>query len=112
MKQKEMGSKPRTVSSSMSLNDNLNFGGRDLHIQTENIQSEIPCIRTHVFSHGRIIHTTKFEFPTGMKELNDFNKIRDLMQTQHCEVIDKISRQQSKLSINTDSRQKHDDPKR
>lgn len=82
----------------MSLNDNLDFLGKELHIQTENIQSDIPHIRTHVFSRGRVIHTKILTFPADLAQSGDLSEIRRLMQSQHCEIIDKIYRQNSKLS--------------
>ena len=81
----------------MSLNDNMSFQGRELHVQTENVQSSPPCIRTHVFSRGRIIHTKTFAFDSDVKDWNDFGKIRDMMQKQHRNVIEKIAQQQSKI---------------
>ena len=96
--QEAFNSRSTPVSSAMSLNDNLDFMGKALHIQTENVQSEIPHIRTHVFSKGRVIHTKILAFPADLIKSGDPNQIRRLMQSQHCEIIDKISRQQSKLS--------------
>jgi len=101
--QKVINSRPAAVSSAMSLNDNLDFLGKELHIQTENVQSDIPHIRTHVFSSGRVIHTKILAFPAGLMHSRDLNEIRRLMQTQHCEIIDKLYRQQSKLSEIHDS---------
>lgn len=96
--QKAIDSLSTSVSSAMSLNDNLNFLGKELHIQTENVQSDNPHIRTHVFSSGRVIHTKILAFPVSLMQSRDLNEIHRLMQAQHCEIIDKIYRQQSKLS--------------
>jgi hypothetical protein len=101
--QKVFNSRTAPVSSAMSLNDNLDFMGKALHIQTENVQSENPHIRTHVFSRGRVIHTKILSFPADLIESGNLNQIRRLMQAQHCEIIDKISRRQSKLSVGVDS---------
>lgn len=91
------------VSSAMSLNDNLDFLGKELHVQTESIQTDTPHIRTHVFSGGRVIHTKILAFPADLVKSRDLNAIRRLMQAQHCEIIDKIYRQQSRLSKVHDS---------
>ncbi|MEJ2108325.1 MAG: hypothetical protein P8Z37_00130 [Acidobacteriota bacterium] len=90
------------ISPTMSLNDNLNFLGKELHIQTENVHSGSLCIRTHVFTGGKIIHTTKSTFSSDIPDLSDFDKIRNLMHTQHQKVIDKIVKQQSKYRRQTD----------
>ena len=80
----------------MGFNDNLDFFGKVLHIQTEKVQSAAPCILTQVFYRGRVIHTAKFEYSTDSLDFNDFEKIRNLMHAQHLKVIEKISRQQEK----------------
>lgn len=84
------------VSPIMGLNDNLDFMGKELHIQTENVKSSVPYILTHVFFRGRVVHTTKHEYSSETREFNDFGKIRDLMHTQHLKVIENISRRQVK----------------
>ena len=78
------------------LNDNINFLGKELHVQTENVPSTVPYIRTQVFFRGRVIYTAKHELAPDTDGWNDFNKIRELMNAQHLKVIDKISRQKAK----------------
>jgi hypothetical protein len=80
----------------MGLNDNLNFLGKELHIQTENVQSSAPYIRTQVFFHGRVVHTAKYEYSTEKRDSPDVLRIRELMHKQHMRVIKKISEQQVK----------------
>lgn len=83
-------------SRNMSLNDNLTFLGKELHVQTENVQTVPQCIRTHVFYGGRVIHTMKYEFSEGTVGLDDFDKIRAKMQVQHRQIIEKIIQRQKK----------------
>lgn len=80
----------------MGLNDNLNFLGKELHVQTENIQSSSPCILTQVFFHGRVIHTAKHEYTAEIGRSPDLAKIRNLMVRQHMKVVGRISAQQAK----------------
>ena len=94
--QKNTIKETKGFSPTMSLNDNLNFLGKELHIQTENVHTGSLCIRTHVFTGGKIIHTTKSTLSSDTLDLGDFDKIRNLMQSQHKKVIDKIVKQQSK----------------
>jgi hypothetical protein len=102
MTQKDTERRASPVSPTMSLNDNMYFMGRELHIQTETVQSDTPCIRTHVFSHGRVIHTTKLEFPLGMKGYYDFDTIRDMMKMQHCQIMEKIYKKESENKNDSD----------
>jgi hypothetical protein len=84
------------ASAAMGLNDNLNFLGKELHVQTENVQSSVPCILTQVFLHGRVIHTTKYEYAAELAGSSDLVKIRELMCRQHTKVMDRINQQQAK----------------
>jgi hypothetical protein len=96
MNSAEMKPPHGNVSPTFSLNDNFTFMGKELHVQTENVPSGKPCIRTHVFLHGRVIYSKKWEYEIHTLEIADFGKIRDMMQTQHQSVLEKIAEQQSK----------------
>jgi hypothetical protein len=74
----------------MGLNDNLDFMGRLIHVQTENMRSPAMCIVTQVFCNGRVVFSTKSEFPPGLCESQAFSQIQGLMRAQHFEVIKKI----------------------
>ena len=84
------------ASPAMGLNDNLMFCGKVLHIQTEKISSSVPCILTHVFFQGRVIHTTRHEYSNEDHKSDNWVEIRKLMHKQHVGVIEKISKQQAK----------------
>jgi len=96
MNRSDMKNQSNAANPAMGLNDNLNFLGKELHIQTENVQSSAPCIRTQVFFHGRVVHTVKYEYSTGKRDSLSLSKIRELMHEQHIRVIEKISEQQTK----------------
>ena len=96
MKQEDMQIQSNVVSPAMGLNDNLNFCGRILHIQTENVKSSTPCILTHVFSQGRVIYTARHEYSNDDHKSDNWVEIRKLMHKQHVGVIEKISKQQAK----------------
>lgn len=74
----------------MGLNDNLDFMGRQLHVQTENLRSPTMCVVTQVFCNGRVLFSTKSEYPPGVGESQDFSQIQELMRSQHFRVIEKI----------------------
>lgn len=92
----DMGIQPNVVSTAMGLNDNLNFLGKELHVQTEHVQSSSPCILTQVFFHGRVIYTTKCEYASETPDAHNLVKIRDLMHKQHMKVMERIGEQQAK----------------
>jgi hypothetical protein len=73
------------------LNDNIEFMGRQLHVQTEKIGLPKPGIVTQVFNKGRIVFSKKTEFST------DLNDIQSQMHKQHFEVIQTIAKKQARL---------------
>jgi hypothetical protein len=72
------------------LNDNLEFMGRQLHIQTEN--TGLPPIRivTQVFCGGRVILSRKTDHTSITGDSGAINNLRDLMNSQHYQIIKKI----------------------
>ena len=96
MDRTHMGIQSNVASPAMGLNDSLNFLGKELHVQTENVPSSTPCILTQVFFNGRVIHTAKSEYAAGERDSHNLAKIRDLMVKQHMRVIERISEQQAK----------------
>jgi len=81
----------------MGLNDNLDFFGKELHVQTENAGFPIPRIITQVFSSGRIILSRKSEYPADVHQAADPEQIQELMRIQHYRVIREISEKQQRL---------------
>lgn len=81
----------------IGLNDNLEFMGRQLHVQTENTEFPIARIVTHVFTNGRILLSKKSDYPQEVQTSKDPGKIRELMQTQHHQIIQEIAEKQKRL---------------
>jgi hypothetical protein len=81
----------------VGLNDNLDFLGTQLHIQTENSLHPLPRIITQVFSNGRIVLSKKSEYPADFHDLENPDKIHELMRIQHFQVIQDISDKQKRL---------------
>jgi hypothetical protein len=79
-----------SVLTAMGLNDNLDFMGRQLHVQTENMRSPTMCIVTQVFCNGRVLFSKKSEYPPGVHESKDLGRIQEMMRSQHFRVIEKI----------------------
>jgi hypothetical protein len=79
------------------LNDNLEFMGRQLHIQTERIGLPVPRIVTQVFSDGRVVFSKKSEIPLCSCESNEPPDVQELMRAQHLETIRKIEGKQKKI---------------
>ena len=71
----------------MGLNDNFEFNGKQLHIQTENLGFTGRCITTQVFCSGRVLLSTKSEYPSPLQASTDSARIGELMRKQHFEVI-------------------------
>jgi hypothetical protein len=84
----ESDSKDQTAA---GLNDNVEFMGKQLHVQTESIGSPAPCIVTQIFSNGRVIFSKKSECSA------DLNKIQDQMNQQHSQVIRNIAEKEARI---------------
>jgi hypothetical protein len=89
----------------MGLNDNLDFLGTQLHIQTENTQRPTPRIITQVFSKGRIVLSKKMEYPADFGSSGDPEKINELMRMQHSQVIQDLSEKQKHLQKNLETKE-------
>jgi hypothetical protein len=79
------------------LNDNLEFLGRQLHVQTERIGLPAPRIVTQVFSNGRVVFSKKSDIRFRADEPPDTPKLQELMRTQHFQVIREIKAKQSRI---------------
>ncbi len=74
----------------MGLNNNLEFMGRQLHVQTENMAFPVAHIITQVFCGGRVLLSKKSEYPPAVRESHDFSKIQQLMRAQHYQIMQEI----------------------
>jgi hypothetical protein len=79
------------------LNDNLEFMGRRLHIQTEHMEFPVARIVTQVFSNGRVLLSQKTECPADLQEFQDFGRIQNLMSAQHYRVLQEITAKQARI---------------
>jgi flagellar biosynthesis protein FlhG len=83
------------------LNDNIVVLGKDLHIQTEDSGAEERCITTQVFCNGRVVLSTKSEYPRVVRNSHDGSCLAEFMRTQHCRVIHEIETKKIKLQSAT-----------
>jgi hypothetical protein len=79
------------------LNDNLEFLGRQLHVQTERIGFPSPRIVTQVFSNGRVVFSKKSEISFRTDEPPESPKLQELMRTQHFQIIREIEAKQKRI---------------
>jgi|WetSurMetagenome_2_1015567.scaffolds.fasta_scaffold1200390_1 hypothetical protein len=79
------------------LNDNLEFMGKQLHVQTENAGFPAVHIVTQVFCRGKVILSRKMEYPAGVRETGDADKMQELMRIQHFQIIKDIEDKQTRL---------------
>ncbi len=86
------------ISPITGLNDNLEFVGRRLHVQTEHLEFPAAHIVTQVFCNGRVLLSKKSEYPAEIRESHDVGKIRQLMGAQHSKVIREIAEKQARIA--------------
>jgi hypothetical protein len=79
------------------LNDNLDFMGKQLHVQTESVEFPVACIVTQVFCKGKVILSRKSSFPPGVRENSEVAKMRELMHAQHLQIIQNIADKQARI---------------
>ncbi len=82
--------------SAPGLNDNFEFLGRQMHVQTEMIGLPVPHIVTQVFSNGRVVFSKKSEVSFN-HESREHQKIEELMRTQHLETIREMAHKQKRI---------------
>ncbi len=85
------------ISPITGLNDNLEFAGRQLHVQTEHLELPAAHIVTQVFCNGRVLLSQKSEYPAEIRESHDVGRIRQLMSAQHSKVIREIAEKQARI---------------
>jgi len=83
--------------SAPGLNDNLEFLGKQLHVQTERIGFPTPRIVTEVFSNGRVVFSKKNELAAQGFDSQEFAKVQELMRTQHLQTIREIQEKQKQI---------------
>jgi hypothetical protein len=88
---------PTSAAPATGLNNNLEFMGRQLHVQTELMEYPVARIVTQVFCNGRVMRSKKSEYSAEIRESRDINKIQQLMNAQHYQVIREITEKQSRI---------------
>jgi hypothetical protein len=79
------------------LNDNLDFMGRQLHVQTESVAFPVAGIVTQVFCKGKVILSRRSDCPDGGGESGDVAKMQELMHAQHLQIIQNIADKKARI---------------
>ncbi|MGB8294832.1 MAG: hypothetical protein WCG85_05345 [Polyangia bacterium] len=75
-----------TRSPLLGYNHNVRYGGRILHVQTEDSGPSNPHLFTHLFFEGSILATKRFQYDAATNE----DGVRGLMQGQHKEILKEL----------------------
>ena len=78
------------------LNDNLEFMGRQIHIQTESAGFPEARIVTQVFSKGKVLFSRKTDYAAA-DDSGGTARIQELMNSQHIQVIKEIKDKQARI---------------
>jgi hypothetical protein len=78
------------------LNDNVEFMGRQLHVQTEKTGFPAPRIVTQVFGNGRVVFSKKSDIPQ-FPASQELAKIQELMRAQHFQIIQEMAEKQKRI---------------
>jgi len=88
---------PVPCSPVQGMNDNIEFLGRQLHIQTEDTGLPRKCITTQVFLNGRVVHSTRQQYGAPGSSMPDREQISELMRSQHLSVMREIEGQKMRV---------------
>jgi hypothetical protein len=75
-----------TRSPLLGYNHNVRYGGRILHVQTEDSGPSNPHLFTHLFFEGSILATKRFQYDAAVTE----DGVRGMMQGQHKEILKEL----------------------
>ena len=75
-----------TRSPLLGYNHNVRYGGRILHVQTEDSGPSNPHLSTHLFFEGSILATKRFQYDAAATE----DGVRGMMQGQHKEILKEL----------------------
>jgi hypothetical protein len=90
------GDRTAAENSVPGLNDNIEFMGRQLHIQTERAGYPAPHIVTQVFSNGRVVFSRKSDI-TLCPASQELARVQELMRTQHFQIIQEMAEKQKRI---------------
>ena len=72
----------------LGYNHNVRYGGRILHVQTEDSGPANPHLFTHLFFEGSILATKRCQYDAAFPE----DGVRALMQSQHKEILKELKK--------------------
>jgi hypothetical protein len=75
-----------TRSPLLGYNHNVRYGGRILHVQSEDSGPSNPHLSTHLFFEGSILATKRFQYDAAATE----DGVRGMMQGQHKEILKEL----------------------
>jgi flagellar biosynthesis protein FlhG len=81
----------------MGFNDTLDFLGRQLHVQTEDLGEGGRCVKTQVFCNGRVVMSMQSEYSSKPYDPDHRSRVRDLMRTQHFDVLRQIENKRAHI---------------
>jgi hypothetical protein len=77
----------------MGINSNLEAGGHELHVQTEDLGLEQACIVTHVFAEdGQVLWVARFDYSRHLGGANLRMSLPKVMHAHHLAVIQRVQR--------------------
>jgi MinD-like ATPase involved in chromosome partitioning or flagellar assembly len=89
--------RPIPKTPTMGITDKLDFLGRQFHIQTEDLGFTGRSITTQVFCEGKVIFSSKREYPSSVNGKSDRNLITEMMRQQHFNVIRELESKKSQM---------------
>lgn len=79
----------------MGLNDNIEVGGREIHVQTEDMGGRYTV--TQIFCDGRILKSTKSDYPAEIRQDSQRSQKMDFMRQQHLDAIRDIEKRKAQI---------------
>jgi flagellar biosynthesis protein FlhG len=88
---------PPVTAPLMGFNDILTFMGKELHIQTEDSGNGEGGVITQVFCNGRVIMSTRSDYPSSRDAGKSDDEIMELMRNQHYQVLRQIEDKRARV---------------
>lgn len=93
--QSDAETKPATPAPLMGLNDNIELGGREIHVQTEDMGGRYTL--TQIFCDGRILKSTKSEYPAATREESQRSQKMEFMRQQHLDALRDVEKRKAQI---------------
>jgi flagellar biosynthesis protein FlhG len=91
----EAETKPAAPAPIMGLNDNVELGGREIHVQTEDMGGRYAV--TQIFCDGRILKSTKSEYPAEMRDDSQRSHKMEFMRQQHRDALRDVEKRKAQI---------------